>query len=74
MAERIRLKKGVHRDVTGDCASCHVEHAGVDAELRPFDPKSFDHATETGFPLDGRHAAVAKDCAKCHKTRSFLAR
>ena len=34
MAERIRLKKGVHRDVTGDCAACHVEHAGVDAELR----------------------------------------
>ena len=73
VADRIRLKKGVHREVTGDCAACHVEHAGADAELRPFDPKSFDHATETGFPLDGRHAALAKDCAKCHKTRSFLA-
>ena len=73
VADRIRLKKGVHREVTGDCAACHVEHAGADAELRPFDPKSFDHATETGFPLDGRHAAIARDCAKCHKTRSFLA-
>ena len=73
VAERIRTKRGVHRDVTGDCASCHVEHAGVDAELRPFDPASFDHAVETGFPLDGRHAAVAKNCARCHKTRSFLA-
>ena len=74
VAERIQAKRGVHRDVTGDCASCHVEHAGVDAELRPFDPASFDHAVETGFPLDGRHAAVAKNCARCHKTRSFLAR
>ena len=73
IAERMQSKKGVHRDVTDDCASCHVEHAGVDAELRPLDPASFDHAVETGFPLDGRHAAVAKTCARCHKTRSFLA-
>jgi hypothetical protein len=72
IADRIRLKKGVHRDATGDCAGCHVEHAGVDAELRPFDQKNFDHGTETGFVLDGRHVAIAKDCAKCHKTRSFL--
>lgn len=73
IADRIQSKKGVHRDVTDDCASCHVEHAGVDAELRPFDPASFDHAAEAGFPLGGRHAAVAKNCARCHKTRSFLA-
>jgi hypothetical protein len=73
IAERIRLKKGVHRAVAGDCASCHVEHAGADAELRPLDPRSFDHAAETGFPLDGRHAAIARDCARCHKVRSFLA-
>jgi len=72
VADRIRMKKGVHRDATGDCAACHVEHAGADAELRPFDQKSFDHGTETGFVLDGRHLAIAKDCAKCHKTRSFL--
>ena len=66
-----RQKKGVHRDVTDDCVGCHVEHAGVDAELVPLDPKTFNHAAETGFPLDGRHAPLAKDCAKCHKTRSF---
>ncbi|MGE5198818.1 MAG: hypothetical protein ACM3H9_04200, partial [Rhodospirillaceae bacterium] len=73
IAERIQQKKGVHRDVSGDCAACHVEHAGADAELRPFDRNTFDHAAETGFALEGRHAAIAKDCAKCHKTRSFLA-
>ena len=72
IAERIAAKKGVHRNVTDDCVSCHVEHAGVDAELRPLDVKKFNHAEETGFPLDGKHAAIAADCAKCHKTRSFL--
>ena len=53
VAERIAAKKGVHRDVKDDCVACHVEHAGVDAELRPFDPKKFDHHKETGFALDG---------------------
>ena len=72
VADRIRLKAGVHRNATGDCAVCHVEHAGVDAELRPFNLKTFDHGTETGFAFDGRHLTIAKDCAKCHKTRSFL--
>ena len=73
VAERIAAKKGVHRDVKGDCVSCHVEHAGVNAELRPFDPKKFDHLKETGFALDGRHAPLAGKCESCHKGRSFLA-
>ncbi|MGE0043846.1 MAG: cytochrome c3 family protein [Vicinamibacterales bacterium] len=72
VAVRMRAKTGVHRDVTTDCVTCHVEHAGRDAELRPLDAATFDHAAETGFPLDGRHAPVAADCAKCHKTRSYL--
>lgn len=70
VAARIAQKKGVHRNVSNDCVACHVEHAGRDAELRPFDRKHFDHAAETGFPLDGRHAPLA--CEQCHKTRSFL--
>ena len=72
VAQRIAQKKGVHRNVTNDCVKCHVEHNGVAAELRPFDQRRFDHRTETGFPLDGLHAAVATSCAACHKTRSFL--
>ena len=72
IASRIAAKRGVHRNVSGECIACHAEHNGRDAELRPFDTKSFDHATEAGFPLDGRHAPLARDCAKCHKTRSFL--
>ena len=55
-----------------ECAACHAEHAGRDGELRPFDPKGFDHAKEAGFPLDGKHAPLAQKCASCHKTRSFL--
>jgi hypothetical protein len=65
-------KVGVHRAVTNDCVTCHVEHAGVDGELRPFDPGKFDHARQTGFALDGKHAAGAANCALCHKTRSFV--
>ncbi len=72
VASRIARKKGVHRDVKDECAACHAEHAGRDGELRPFDPKGFDHAEETGFPLDGKHAPLAEKCASCHKTRSFL--
>jgi len=73
IADRIRLKRGVHRDAEGACSGCHVEHGGVDAELRPIDPAEFDHAAEAGFPLQGSHAAVAKTCSACHTTRSFLA-
>jgi hypothetical protein len=72
VAERIARKRGVHRNVTRNCATCHAEHGGTDGVLRPFDPAAFDHASIAGFPLTGRHAAVADRCAACHKTRSFL--
>lgn len=72
VADRILRKTGVHANVKGDCVSCHVEHAGGEGELRPFDQKTFDHARVTGFPLDGRHELLTSNCAACHKTRSFL--
>jgi len=72
IAAEMAAKKGVHRAVTNDCVSCHMEHAGRDADIRPIDHKKFNHLQETGFPLDGKHAVLAGDCAKCHKTRSFL--
>jgi hypothetical protein len=72
IAERIAARRGVHRHVTNECVQCHSEHNGRDAELRPFDAKRFDHAAETGFPLDGRHAPLSTACARCHTTRSFL--
>ncbi len=70
--KRIADRKGVHRKVSDTCLPCHREHAGRDHELRPIDRGSFDHLAQTGFPLEGRHAAIARDCGKCHKTRSFL--
>ncbi len=72
VADRMARRIGVHRDVKGDCVSCHAEHAGVDGELRPFDETRFDHAAVTGFALTGKHALGAERCAACHKTRSFL--
>jgi len=72
VADRIARRTGVHRDVRGECVSCHVEHTGTDGELRPFEPSAFDHAGVARFPLDGRHAALSGKCASCHTTRSFL--
>ena len=72
IAARMAAKKGVHREVTGDCESCHQEHQGADADLRPLDSASFDHRAETGFPLTGGHASLAEKCATCHTTRSYL--
>jgi hypothetical protein len=72
VADRIAQAKGVHRNVTTDCVACHVEHAGVDAELRPFDQRTFDHTADAAFPLDGLHAQLATKCDSCHRTRSFL--
>ena len=73
VAVRIAQKKGIHRQVRGDCITCHVEHAGEDAELRPFDLVAFDHGRDAAFPLDGLHAPLAARCDTCHRTRSFLA-
>ena len=71
IAERIAARRGVHRTAT-ECTTCHKEHRGAGADLRRLDSARFDHATEAGYPLDGRHSAVAQRCAACHKTRSFL--
>lgn len=72
IAQRIAAKKGIHRAVTTGCVACHVEHAGVDAELRPFDTVRFEHARDAGFPLEGLHAPLTTQCTACHKTRSYL--
>lgn len=71
--ERMVKHSGVHKDVKDDCVACHREHAGVDSDLRGFDPATFDHALWTGFALEGRHATLEAGCAACHKDRSLLA-
>ena len=51
--------KDPHRGVfkTQDCKACHKETG--------FAGGTFDHAKETRFPLEGKHAPLA--CASCHK-------
>jgi len=71
IADRITARRGVHKNAT-ECGPCHKEHKGAAADLRRLDAARFNHAVETGFALDGRHAEVAQKCASCHKTRSFL--
>jgi hypothetical protein len=71
IADRIASRRGVHRSAT-DCVACHVEHSGVNADLRHFDTRNFNHAAQTGFTLDGVHAKAASNCSACHKARSFL--
>ncbi len=72
IADRIARKTGVHRALKDACATCHQEHRGVETDLRRLDRKTFDHAAETGYALEGLHAQATTTCASCHKTRSFL--
>lgn len=48
-----------------ECVRCHLEHNGVDFPLIHWETpvRQFDHRL-TGYPLEGKHAAVA--CEKCH--------
>jgi len=48
-----------------DCVRCHLEHNGEGFALIHWEKpkKDFDHKL-TGYPLEGKHAAVA--CEKCH--------
>jgi hypothetical protein len=52
----------VHAGSRGsDCAQCHVESGWKNSR--------FDHARETGYALEGAHAAL--DCAGCHRSGRF---
>ncbi len=47
-----------------DCARCHAEHRGPKFKLIPLDRQSFDHGTQTGFTLEGKHRE--QRCESCH--------
>jgi hypothetical protein len=53
VAERVARRFGVHASVTSGCVACHVEHAGVDGELRPFDTRAFNTRPSRAFPSTG---------------------
>lgn len=55
------------------CETCHSEHHGRDAALIDWGPKKqagFEHASKTGFALEGEHARV--NCEKCHDSRLII--
>jgi hypothetical protein len=64
---KIRIEKnwGFHAGKT-ECSSCHVEHKGLNFDI--FAPANwlddFNHETEAGYPLLGKHQKV--DCYDCH--------
>lgn len=46
-----------------ECASCHTDHEGRDADILALDESTFDHSL-TDFVLRGSHLNVA--CVDCH--------
>ncbi len=71
IAARIKAREGYHATVIDkQCASCHSEHHGRDFSIIHFDKSKFDH-NSTGYPLVGKHAAVA--CEKCHTPKNVTA-
>ncbi|HLF10799.1 MAG TPA: cytochrome C [Gammaproteobacteria bacterium] len=55
---------GLSPGVAGtECAQCHTDHEGRDADIVGLDPAVFDHDL-TSFPLLGKHADVI--CEDCH--------
>ena len=60
---RRREQLGFHGALPGDCAGCHAEHRGRDADLMGLDRAGFNHA-QALFPLHGAHGDV--DCDECH--------
>jgi hypothetical protein len=69
LRQRIDTGKGFHGRMQAAsrarCGSCHIEHGGRDVELIRWDGgrERFDHR-QTGFALEGAHAALA--CNTCH--------
>jgi hypothetical protein len=69
--QRLAQNRGFHARVLSkgasgkDCVPCHSEHNGADFNLVRWEPslKQFDHS-KTGYPLEGKHAAL--DCKQCH--------
>ena len=64
MRQVMREKQGYHGLLDGRCGTCHREHRGRDADVRPLDRQMFNHRLAR-FPLEGPHAKL--DCPACHQ-------
>jgi len=73
--QRLDAHTGLHARVykssagQTDCVRCHTEHNGATFTLVRMDRKGFDHAAQTGFKLEGKHATQA--CEKCHTEKNL---
>jgi hypothetical protein len=69
IASRLAAHKGLHATYkiapgsSQECARCHSEHNGESFPLVKWDPRNLHHK-DTGYELEGKHAALA--CDKCH--------
>ncbi|MGI9205969.1 MAG: cytochrome c3 family protein [Woeseiaceae bacterium] len=66
--EDIERSVGFHgrlpADTQMDCAVCHTDHEGRDADILSQNDSAFDHSL-TDFQLRGAHADL--ECASCHE-------
>jgi hypothetical protein len=72
IATRVTAQTGFHRDKAEDCAVCHAEHQGRQANIVPLDPADFDHS-ETGVVLQGAHLRP-HTCDACHTAANTITR
>ncbi len=63
-------KRGYHGKMKTkqDCATCHTEHKGRDANIVVLDESKFNHV-QTDFALKGGHANEKVVCKDCHKPK-----
>lgn len=72
LARRLRARRGFHgRLAEQNCAECHQEHIGANADIVRLDTASFRHEERTGFPLRGAHADAT--CRACHRAERVVA-
>ena len=78
IAAELQQHRGLHSTFSNSgppgsaCVKCHSDHNGENFALLHWEPtsKAFDH-TKTGYPLDGKHAAVG--CRACHNAQHIPA-
>lgn len=63
IAERQRQGLGWHGRLTGQCVTCHSDHAGADFDIMPFDRAAFNH-DQAVHRLEGAHRDL--QCSRCH--------
>jgi hypothetical protein len=67
---RVEARTGMHSRVykaspgENDCARCHMEHNGLKFVLTRLNRNGFDHTSQTGFTLQGKHRL--QKCEGCH--------